>query len=82
MVVQNEKSIPYVDRGVTLCLANLMPLNLNHRDDKNKIKLLALEISSVAAEVFGMGEADIGQLAPILDKAIEQMLLDWLEKNK
>lgn len=59
-----------------------MPLNLHHRDDKNKIKLLALEISSVAAEVFGMGEADIGQLAPILDKVIEQMLMDWLEKNK
>ena len=59
-----------------------MPLNLNNRDDKNKITLLALELSSMAAEIFGMGEDDIGQLAPILDRAIEQKLKDWLEKNK
>ena len=78
-----------VDRAVILRVLGesltpffIVPLNLNYRDDKNKIKLLALEISSVAAEIFGMGEDDIGQLAPVLDRAVEQMLTEWLEINK
>ena len=59
-----------------------MPLNLYNRDDRNKVTLLAMELSGMAAEIFGMGEDDIGQLAPILDRAIEQKLKEWLEKNK
>jgi hypothetical protein len=67
-----------VDTSVMLCP---VAFNLTHRDDKNKITLLSLQISGVCAEVFGLGEADIGQLCPLTDKLIEAMITDWLQKH-
>lgn len=58
-----------------------MPINTAYKADRDKILLLAMEMSSLAARSFGLSDEEIGKQCPQLDTEFINMITTWVDKN-